>query len=64
SYNIEGNQIKFGNMFSTKMMCPDMEYESAFGKAMMQVDNFSFEKNRMLLKKGDEILLVLSIPVN
>jgi heat shock protein HslJ len=64
NFTIDGKKMSFGPMRSTKMMCPDFDYETAFGQAIMQVDNFSFEKNRMMVKKGNEILLVLSMPVN
>ena len=64
SYISDGNIIKFGQMFSTKMMCPDMAYETAFGNALMQVNNFSFEENRMLLKNGNDTLMILSIQEN
>jgi heat shock protein HslJ len=62
-YTLDGSKIKFGPMRSTKMMCPDIKYEDAFGKAVMEVDNFSFEKNRMFLKKGNETVIVLYMPV-
>jgi heat shock protein HslJ len=62
-YTIDGNKIKFGPMRSTKMMCPDIKFEGAFGKAIIEVDNYSFDKNRMMLKKGDETLIELYMPI-
>lgn len=62
-FTLQGNQIKFGPMRSTKMMCPDMDLETAFSKAITEIDNYAFDANRLLLKKGNEILVILSMPV-
>jgi heat shock protein HslJ len=62
-YTMEGNTIKFGPMRSTKMLCPETDYESAFSQAIMQVDTVEYERNRMHLKKGNETLLILTMPV-
>jgi heat shock protein HslJ len=62
-FTLEGDKIKFGPVRSTKMMCPEIKYEDAFGKAVMEVDNFGFEKNKMFLKKGSETLMVLYMPI-
>lgn len=62
-YTVTGNKIKFGAMRSTRMMCPEMEYESAIGKAFSEAESFEYDKNRMILKKGDRILMILTMPV-
>jgi heat shock protein HslJ len=62
-YTVTGKKIKFGAMRSTKMMCPDINYETAIGKAFADADNFEYDKNRMQLKKGDKILMILTMPV-
>jgi heat shock protein HslJ len=62
-YTMEGSNVKFGPMASTKMMCPDMNYEASFNQAIMQVDNIAYERNRMYLKKGNETLIILTMPV-
>lgn len=62
-YTLDGSKIKFGPMRSTKMMCEDIRYEDAFGKAVMEVDNYRFERNKMFLKKGNETLIVLYMPI-
>ena len=45
------------------MMCPEKEYESAIGKAFSEAESFEYDKNRMILKKGDRILMILTMPV-
>ncbi|HSK12973.1 MAG TPA: META domain-containing protein [Phnomibacter sp.] len=63
-YSAEENEIKFGQMISTKMYCQDMLYETAFLMAIGEIDSFYYEKNRLILKKGDEIIMIFSMPVN
>jgi heat shock protein HslJ len=62
-YTVTGNKIKFGTMRSTKMMCPDINHETAVGKAFADADNFEYDKNRMLLKKGSKLVMILTMPV-
>jgi heat shock protein HslJ len=62
-YTVTGSKIKFGAMRSTKMMCPDIDYETAIGKAFADSDNFEFDKNRMFLKKGAKVLMTLTMPI-
>lgn len=62
-YSVNGNKIRFSAMRSTKMMCPEMNYESAVGKAFSEADHFEIDKNRMLLKKGEQVLMILTMPV-
>ncbi len=62
-YTVTGNKINFGPMRSTKMMCPDIDYETAIGKAFGDADNFEFDKNRLYIKKGGKLLMVLTMPV-
>lgn len=62
-YSVTGNKIKFGAMRSTKMMCPEINYETAVGKAFSAAETFEYDKNRMTLKKGEQVLMVLEMPV-
>lgn len=62
-FTLDGDKIKFGPMRSTRMMCPDIKYEDAFGKAVKDVDNYSFERNKMFLKRGSETMIVLYTPI-
>jgi heat shock protein HslJ len=63
-YTIDGQKISFGPMRSTRMMCPDMSYESALSKAFTEIDNLSYDRAKLHLKKGDQILVTLIMPVN
>jgi heat shock protein HslJ len=63
-FTITGNSISFGPVRSTKMMCPDMNYESAFNKAIMEADTIEYKGSEMILKKGKEIVMTLYMPVN
>lgn len=63
-YTLDGSKIKFGHMRSTRMMCPDMNFETAFNQALEQVDNISYDRAKLHLKKGDQILVTLTMPVN
>jgi heat shock protein HslJ len=63
-FTVDGNKIKFGPMRSTRMMCPDMSHENALSQAFAEIDNFSYEKAKLHLKKGDQILVTLIMPVN
>ncbi len=63
-YTLDGNKIKFGPMRSTRMMCPDMNFETAFNQALEQVDNISYDKAKLLLKKGNDVLITLIMPMH
>lgn len=62
-YTVTGNKIKFGAMRSTRMMCPEMDYESAIGKAFSEAESFEYDKNRMTLKKGVKVLMTFMMPL-
>jgi heat shock protein HslJ len=63
NYAYGNGSIKFSGMTSTRMTCPDMPFESAFNQAINEVDTVAFEKNKMILKKGKVVLMILSEPV-
>ncbi len=63
TYTYANGSIRFSGMTSTRMTCPEMPYESAFNQAINEVDNVVFERNKMILKKGEKVLLVLSEPI-
>ena len=62
-YTVDGKNIKFGAFRSTKMMCPDINFETAIGKAFEGANNFEYNKNQLFLKKGSQVLMVLTMPV-
>lgn len=51
--------ITFTNVVSTKMMCTDQAFEQRFLEVLNEVDGFEIVNNRMLLKKGNEIVMRL-----
>jgi heat shock protein HslJ len=63
-YSLDGNKITFGPLRSTRMMCSDMNYENALSKAFPEIDNFSYDRAKLHLKKGADILITLTMPVN
>jgi heat shock protein HslJ len=48
----EGNFIKFSNMATTMMACPDMKMEGEFNKILNAVDNYSLSGKTMTLNKA------------
>ena len=57
-YEISGYNLKFGNIASTKMFCPEMELESSFLKRLADVDRFEVSDSRLRLFSGKESLMV------
>ena len=49
---MEGNQIKFSNVASTKMACPDMSMEDALGKVITDTDNYAINGKFLMLHKA------------
>ncbi len=53
SYTLEeGNRIRFGQMASTLMSCPDVPYEDDFLKALEHADNYALRNDTLSLAKG------------
>lgn len=46
--NTDGT-LHFGNLGSTRMMCPDMDYESAFLHMLEQVDRYAIHDGELTL---------------
>lgn len=55
SYELDGNNIKFGEIASTMMYCegPASEVESNYLIALQNSDNYVFENGRLVLKQGE-----------
>lgn len=49
---MEGNQIKFSGVASTKMACPDMSMEDALGKVIAETDNYAINGKFLMLHKA------------
>jgi hypothetical protein len=51
--------IHFGEVFSTKMSCNDIQFETAFLSALNKVNRFEDKGRNLLLKRGNDVLLIL-----
>ncbi len=61
-YEISDNNLKFGNLASTKMFCPEMELESSFLKRLADVDRFEVSDSKLSLFSEKEKILVFQPP--
>jgi len=53
SYQLtSGNRLRFSNMISTLMACPELEAENAFKKALETVDNYAINGDELSLNKA------------
>lgn len=60
NYTLEKkNEISFGDVISTKMSCPDLAFEESFISTLGKVTRFTMNGNQILLKRGNEVLLIL-----
>lgn len=55
-YEMDGKTLKFSQMGSTRMACPDMEVESAFFKMLESTDRFEIKDHKLLLMQGNQVL--------
>lgn len=61
SYTHEGEgTIRFGPLMSTKMICPDMQYEQAITSALQSVDGYFFDGIKLNFTSGGKVVLVVS----
>ncbi len=58
NYAIENNTIRFSEVITTKMSCPDIAFETTFLDAMSNVDRFEVNNDVMLLKDRNRVLLM------
>ncbi|MBN1769032.1 MAG: META domain-containing protein [Prolixibacteraceae bacterium] len=60
-YFLKGSDtIKFNNMVSTKMACPELDAENEFFSMLKQIDSYRFEGKTLLLKSSDNVRAVFS----
>ena len=59
NYTLDGKEIHFGEVLSTKMACADIEFETAFLTTLNSIDRYEMNGTDLLLKKKKETLLVL-----
>ncbi len=58
SVTVKGDSLKFGNLFSTKMFCADVQgTEDSFFIALQKVTRFEIKDNSLLLLNGQDVLL-------
>lgn len=53
------SKIRFTDVVSTKMSCPDIAFENTFLETLSQVNRFEILDNNMLLKDDNKVLLIL-----
>jgi heat shock protein HslJ len=59
NYTLEKkNDIRFGQVLSTKMSCADIAFETAFLSALNDINRYEVTGNSMLLKDGNKVLLI------
>jgi heat shock protein HslJ len=58
NYTLEKNEIRFGEVTSTKMACPDLPFETTFLQVLAEVDRYEVTDDVMLLKDGSKVLMM------
>ena len=58
NYTIDKSELRFGEVISTKMACPDLPFENTFIAALREVDRYEVNNDVMLLKDGSKVLLM------
>lgn len=61
NYSLEKKNIHFGEVISTKMSCPDIEFENTFLSTLNSIDRYEQRGNDLLLKKKKEVLLRFTV---
>ena len=59
NYTIDGRDIHFGEVISTKMACADIEFETAFLSTLNSVNRYEVAGTDLLLKDKREVVLRL-----
>lgn len=57
SYTLDKKEIHFGEVISTKMSCPDIEFENTFLSTLNSIDRYEQRGNELLFKKKKDVLL-------
>ena len=61
TYSLDKKNIRFGEVISTKMSCPDIEFENTFLSTLHSIDHYEQRGNDLLLKKKKEVLLRFTV---
>ena len=60
NYTLEKrSDLRFSDIVSTKMSCPDLAFETAFLATLADVNRFEMLDDNMLLKDDNKVLLIL-----
>ena len=61
--SLTSEQISFGNVMGTKMICPNSEAASQFNSALSLVNSYEFDQLKLHLynKENEEIIRLLKI---
>lgn len=54
SYTLDGEQLQFSELSTTRMACPDLEAESKMMEALRRVDNYKLSGDLLTLFDGDK----------
>jgi heat shock protein HslJ len=57
NYTLDKREIKFTDVISTKMSCPDIEFETVFLQLLSEVDRYEMENDHIVMKDGRRKLL-------
>jgi len=57
TYKLDGSNVNFGAMAGTKMMCPSLEGENTYLKALSKVNKLSVRDNELTMIMGDIAIL-------
>ena len=61
NYSLDKKNIRFGEVISTKMSCPDIEFENTFLSTLNSIDHYEQRGNDLLLKRKKEVLLRFTV---
>src|SRR5678815_422855 len=61
NYSLDKKNIRFGEVISTKMSCPDIEFENTFLSTLHSIEHYEQRGNDLLLKKKKEVLLRFTV---
>ncbi|MEJ7740756.1 MAG: META domain-containing protein [Chitinophagaceae bacterium] len=54
SFNVEGDQLTFGPMISTKKACTDMQVENHINQLLTTVTSYKVDSNKLFLYSADK----------
>ena len=58
-YKSEGNSLSFDKVGSTRMMCPQMQFETAWLDAIARTGSFEMDQDQMILKDSTGNIIAL-----